>query len=99
MADAMPTCQRREVPGTPNNSLDLRNLAKWGYHAVLQILAPDRISWGGSMRLRPTQCLLSIVLLAGSLANELNAQTTTSGGLTGVVTDQSQAVVPNADVE
>ncbi|MGC1477864.1 MAG: carboxypeptidase-like regulatory domain-containing protein, partial [Terriglobales bacterium] len=32
-------------------------------------------------------------------ANELNAQTTTSGGLTGVVTDPSQAVVPDAVVE
>jgi hypothetical protein len=51
------------------------------------------------MRLRPTQFLLSVVLLTFSLANELNAQTTTSGGLTGVVTDQSAAVVPNANVE
>jgi hypothetical protein len=31
--------------------------------------------------------------------DKLNAQTTTSGGLTGVITDQSSAVVPNADVE
>jgi len=51
------------------------------------------------MRLRPTQFFLSAVLIAVSLANELSAQTTTSGGLTGVVTDQSNAVVPNAGVE
>ncbi len=35
----------------------------------------------------------------GFLSNELTAQTTTSGGLTGVVTDPSHAVVSNADVE
>src|SRR5215470_4442071 len=58
----------------------------------------DRISWGGSMRWRPTQFLVSVVL-AVILANELNAQTTTSGGLTGVVTDQSGAVVPNVEVQ
>jgi len=52
------------------------------------------------MRLRPTQFLFSVLLLlAVSLTNNLNAQTSTSGGLTGVVTDQSKAVVPNADVE
>jgi hypothetical protein len=50
------------------------------------------------MRLRPVSILLLIVLLA-SPANKLNAQTTTSGGLTGVVTDQSGAVVPNAEVK
>src|SRR6516162_7952768 len=51
------------------------------------------------MRLRPTQFLLSLALLGVSLANESNAQTTTSGGLTGVITDPSSAVVPSADVE
>jgi hypothetical protein len=52
------------------------------------------------MRLRRISGLLLAVLLAMfSLANELNAQTTTSGGLTGVVADPSQAVVPDADVQ
>jgi len=50
------------------------------------------------MRLRPRHCL-SAFLLAIFFANELRAQTTTSGAVTGVVTDQSGAVVPNADVE
>src|SRR5579864_8684754 len=47
------------------------------------------------MRLWPTQFLFSLFLLAVPL----NAQTTTSGGLTGVVTDQSGAVLPAAGVE
>jgi hypothetical protein len=52
------------------------------------------------MRLRPISLLLLVVLLvAASPANKLNAQTTNSGGLTGVVTDRSRAVVPDADVE
>jgi hypothetical protein len=42
------------------------------------------------MRLRPGRLLLSAFLLTISFANELNAQTTTSGGLTGVVSDPSQ---------
>ena len=33
------------------------------------------------------------------LANELNAQSITSAGLTGVITDQSKAVVPGTIVE
>ena len=59
----------------------------------------DRTDWGVSMRLRP-RCCLSAFLLAISLANGVGAaQTTTSGAVTGVVTDQSLAVLPNADVE
>jgi hypothetical protein len=51
------------------------------------------------MRLRPTQFSFSFLLLVFSFASDLNAQTTTSGGLTGVVTDQSGAVVPDAVAE
>jgi hypothetical protein len=52
------------------------------------------------MRLRPISVLLlAVLLVAACPANKLNAQTTTSGGLTGVVTDPSHAVVPDADVE
>jgi hypothetical protein len=52
------------------------------------------------MRLRPISVLLLAALfVAASLASKLNAQTTTSGGLTGVVTDPSHALVPDADVE
>jgi Carboxypeptidase regulatory-like domain len=48
------------------------------------------------MRLR--SCF-SAFLLAICFANELTAQTTTSGEVTGFVTDQSLAVLPNADVQ
>jgi Carboxypeptidase regulatory-like domain len=51
------------------------------------------------MRFRPRRLLLSAFLLAISFARELNAQTTTSGAVTGVVTDPSHAVVPDAHVE
>ncbi|HXW91385.1 MAG TPA: TonB-dependent receptor, partial [Terriglobales bacterium] len=52
------------------------------------------------MRLRP----ISVLLLGGSVltasfVSNLNAQTTTSGALTGVISDQSGAVLPSADVE
>src|SRR5208282_4175358 len=60
---------------------------------------PDRISWGGSMRLWPISVLLVAVLLVTPPSNKLNGQTTTSGGLTGVVTDSSHALVPEASVE
>jgi hypothetical protein len=43
--------------------------------------------------------LFAALLLSVSLSTELAAQTTTSGGLTGVVTDPSGAVVLDADVE
>jgi hypothetical protein len=51
------------------------------------------------MRSRLTRSLFAANLLAISIANNLHAQTTTSGGLTGVITDQSSAVLPNATVE
>jgi hypothetical protein len=41
----------------------------------------------------------SIFLFTILCANELPSQTTTSGGLTGIITDQSGAVIPYADVE
>ena len=52
------------------------------------------------MRLRPISILLlAVLLVTASRPDKLHAQTTTSGGVTGVVTDQSHAVLPNADVE
>jgi len=51
------------------------------------------------MRLRPPRFCFSLLLLAVVFVGNLTAQTTASGGLAGVVTDQSDAVVPNADVE
>jgi len=59
----------------------------------------DRISWGGSMRLRPSRFVFLFLVLAVSLEFRLHAQTTTSGGLAGIISDQSSAVVPNAEVE
>jgi len=46
--------------------------------------------------------LLTLALLIGvslSFSNELNAQTTASGALAGVVTDQSMAAIAGAEVE
>ena len=51
------------------------------------------------MRLRSKKSVLSLVLLAVSVPDFLTAQTNASGGLTGVVTDQSGAVLPNAQVQ
>lgn len=51
------------------------------------------------MRLRPNCVLASLLLVALGFADRLHAQTATSGGLTGVVTDQSGAVLPAAEVE
>ncbi len=51
------------------------------------------------MRLRLTRLLFSALLLTDFLTYELDAQTTTSGALTGVVTDPSHAVVHDADIK
>lgn len=51
------------------------------------------------MKLRFYVWLLRVYLLVLCLPATARAETTTSGGLTGVVTDPSGAVVPNADVE
>ena len=52
------------------------------------------------MSFRPISAALLVgIFLTTSFLNRLNAQTATSGAVTGVVTDQSGAIVPNADVE
>lgn len=54
------------------------------------------------MRLWPTPSPLIVCFLMGAFlspADRITAQTTSSGGLTGVVTDQSDAAVPNAEVD
>ncbi len=66
-----------------------------GLHGLVRLIESAGVD---SMRMGPTNCFL-VVALATFLACELYAQTTTSGALTGVVTDQIRAVVPNAQVE
>src|SRR2546428_2232909 len=51
------------------------------------------------MRSEPTRAAASVFLLAALLACEMTAQTTTSGALTGVITDQTGAVVPDAQIQ
>jgi hypothetical protein len=51
------------------------------------------------MFFRPLLLLCSAVFFLFPCLHNLSAQTTTSGGLTGVVSDPSQAAVPNANVE
>jgi hypothetical protein len=51
------------------------------------------------MRVRPLHLLVGVLILTACSRQILKAQTTTSGALAGVVTDQSNAVVPNARVE
>jgi hypothetical protein len=51
------------------------------------------------MRWKPLIVRFSMVFLALFSAENFRAQTTTSGGLTGVVSDPSRAVVPDASVE
>ena len=51
------------------------------------------------MKLRLPLSILLVTLTAVRLSSEVSAQTTTSGGFTGVVSDQSEAVVTNAKVE
>jgi hypothetical protein len=50
------------------------------------------------MFFRPLLFLCSAALLLLPCSHKLSAQTTTSGGLTGVVTDPSRAAVPDANV-
>src|SRR5713101_2807995 len=56
------------------------------------------ISWVGSMELSTSRWLFASVLLTVFLCRDGNAQTATSGGLTGVVTDASGAVLVGADI-
>src|SRR5947209_18994790 len=52
-----------------------------------------------SMRIWPLRLVLVLLLLAVCGCQKLNAQTTTSGALAGVVADQSNTLLPDADVE
>jgi Carboxypeptidase regulatory-like domain len=52
-----------------------------------------------SMRFRPLRLLPALFFVAVCASQKLDAQTTTSGALAGIVTDQSGAVVPDSNVE
>ena len=54
---------------------------------------------GQTLGRRPMLLVFLSLLLVMPISNVLIAQTTTSGGLLGVVTDPSNSVVPNANVE
>jgi hypothetical protein len=51
------------------------------------------------MRIWPLHLVLGVLILEVCGLQKLNAQTTTSGALTGVITDQSNAVISDAEVE
>src|SRR5215472_3004320 len=51
------------------------------------------------MRLGPTYCTVAVLVAVALLAGNGQSQTTTSGALSGVVIDQTNAVVPDAAVE
>jgi hypothetical protein len=57
-----------------------------------------KVTQEASVFFRPL-LLISILVLAVSVSNTLYAQNATSGGLTGVVTDPSGALVPEAVTE
>ncbi len=51
------------------------------------------------MRLGLTYCTFPVLITVALLAGDVQSQTSTSGALSGVVIDQSNAVVPDAAVE
>ena len=54
---------------------------------------------GSSMRLGPRSCRFAVLVAVALLGCDGQSQTTTSGALSGVVIDQTNAVVPDAAVE
>lgn len=67
----------------------------------LVVLSPTRIgsSRGGSMGCRAQYLYLFLLVAVVFPSVELAAQTAISGGLAGIVTDPSSAVLQNANVE
>lgn len=56
-------------------------------------------NWKYSMRLGLRYCRFAVLIAVALLVGDGQGQTTTSGGLSGVVIDQTSAVVPDAAVE
>ena len=67
-------------------------------HSTIVGLARSSVGVG-PMERRPLRLFSCSLLAVACLSSELSAQTTTSGGLTGVITDQSKALIPDAAVE
>ena len=93
--------QRATTPSVPlalSQRCDL--IESWGMIPLCRSLGSSAIrSVGPLMRLRPSRFVFAFFILVVSLDYKLYTQTATSGGLTGVVTDATGAVLPGADIE
>jgi hypothetical protein len=69
----------------------------WEYHLATPFIVLD--GEPKFMRVGPTYRALALLLAAALIARDVHSQTTTSGGLAGVVIDPTTAVVPDALVE
>ena len=76
-----------------------REFSSLGVSCPPQYLRRSIVAMGGSMRLGPRYCRFALVIAVALLASDMQGQTTTSGALSGVVIDQTNAVVPDAAVE
>jgi hypothetical protein len=71
----------------------------WEYHPATPFIVLDGGPKGFFMRVGPTYRTFTLLLAGTLLSGDVHSQTTTSGGLAGVVIDQTTAVVPDAAVE
>jgi hypothetical protein len=67
----------------------------WEYYLATPFVVLDGDPKGLFMRVGPTYRTLAFLLAGALLSGDVHSQTTTSGGLAGVVIDQTNAVVPD----